>query len=198
MPQWLSIIAQLLILISAIVSTILRNWKVTLISLAIMYVGMTILITVSLPISIVIIKLIVGWMCCAVLGISCISIQYQETSSEKSLFSSLLFRVLAVALVGAVIVVLIPIIQPQVISSVPPVTLIVCVFLILIGLIQVAMTHEPFFTITGLLILFLGFEAFYSIVELSNLLTGLLAAVNLGFVLIGSYLLIKGKETLPE
>jgi len=198
MPQWLSIIAQLLIFISALSSTILRNWKVTLISLAIMYVGMTILISVSLPISIVIIKLIVGWMCCAVLGISCISIQYQETSSEKSLFSSLLFRVLAVALVSAVIVVLIPIIQPQLISSVPPVTLIACVVLILIGLIQVAMTHEPFFTITGLLTLFLGFEAFYSIVELSNLLTGLLAVINLGFVLIGSYLLIKGKETLTE
>jgi hypothetical protein len=191
MPQWLSTTVLILVVISAVSSTISRNWKITLISLALMYLGMTILISISLPISIAIIKLLVGWMCCAVLAISCISVQYQGASSGKSLFSSLLFRVLAVALVGTVVVILIPIIQTLLTSSVPPKTLNACIILISIGLIQVAMTSEPFFIITGLLTLFLGFDAFYSIVEASSLLTGLLVVVNLGFVLIGSYFLIK-------
>jgi hypothetical protein len=198
MPQWLNTIMLILIVISAVSSTIFRNWKITLISLALMYLGITILISISLPISIAIIKLLVGWMCCAVLAISCISVQYQGASSEKSLFSSLLFRVLAVALVGTVVVILIPIIQTLLISSVPPKTLNACIILISIGLIQVAMTSEPLFIITGLLTLFLGFDAFYSIVEASSLLTGLLVVVNLGFVLIGSYFLIKEKENSPE
>jgi hypothetical protein len=198
MPQWLSTTVLILVVISAVSSTISRNWKITLISLALMYLGMTILISISLPISIAIIKLLVGWMCCAVLAISCISVQYQGASSGKSLFSSLLFRVLAVALVGTVVVILIPIIQTLLTSSVPPKTLNACIILISIGLIQVAMTSEPFFIITGLLTLFLGFDAFYSIVEASSLLTGLLVVVNLGFVLIGSYFLIKEKENSPE
>jgi hypothetical protein len=198
MPQWLSTTVLILVVISAVSSTISRNWKITLISLALMYLGMTILISISLPISIAIIKLLVGWMCCAVLAISCISVQYQGASSGKSLFSSLLFRVLAVALVGTVVVILIPIIQTLLTSSVPPKTLNACIILISIGLIQVAMTSEPFFIITGLLTLFLGFDAFYSIVEASSLLTGLLVVVNLGFVLVGSYFLIKGKENSTE
>lgn len=196
MPQWLSTFVLILIVVSAITTTILRNWKITLISLALMFLGMTFLLSISLPISIAIIKLLVGWMCCAVLAISCMSVQYQESSSEKSLFTSLLFRVLAVALVVTVVVILISIIQPLFTSSVPSTTLNACIILILIGLIQVAMTSEPFFIITGLLTLFLGFDAFYSIVEASSLLTGLLAVVNLGFVLVGSYFLIKGKENI--
>jgi hypothetical protein len=199
MPQWLSMILLALIIISAISSTILRNWKITLISLVLEYLGMTILISISLPPSIAIINLLVGWMCCAVLAISCISVQYKETFSEKSLYSSLLFRVLAVALVGTIVAILTPRIQPLLTtSSVPPITLNACIVLIFFGLIQVAMTSEPFFTITGLLTLFLGFDAFYSIVEVSSLLTGLLAVVNLGFVLIGSYFLIKEKENITE
>ena len=198
MPQWVSSVALILIVISAISSTVLRNWKITLISLGLMYLGMTSLIMISLPISTAIIKLLVGWMCCAVLAISCISVQYQEAFSEESLFSFLLFRVLAIALVGTVLLILIPIIQTLLTGNVSSMTLNACIILILIGLIQVAMTSESFFTITGLLTLFLGFDAFYSIVEVSNLLTGLLAVVNFGFVLIGSYFLIKSKENIAE
>lgn len=198
MPQWVSSVALILIVISAISSTILRNWKITLISLGLMYLGMAILLSISLPISVAIIKLLVGWMCCAVLAISCISVQYQEAFSEESLFSSLLFRVLAIALVGTVLLILIPIIQTLLTGNVSSMTLNACIILILIGLIQVAMTSESFFTITGLLTLFLGFDAFYSIVEVSTLLTGLLAVVNFGFVLIGSYFLIKTKENIAE
>lgn len=199
MPQWFSMIVLALIIISAVASTILRNWKITLISLALMYLGMTILISISLPISVAIIKLLVGWMCCTVLAISCTSAQFQERFSERSLYSSLVFRVLAVALVGTVVVILVPRIQPLLTtSSVPPLTLNACIVLIFFGLIQVALTSEPFFIIAGLLTLFLGFDAFYSIVEVSSLLTGLLAVVNLGFVLIGSYFLIKGKENIIE
>lgn len=199
MPQWLSMFLLALIIISAVASTIFKNWKITLISLALMYLGMTILISISLPINIAIIKLLVGWMCCAVLAISCTSVQLQERFSEKSLYSSLIFRVLAVTLVGTVLVILIPRIQPLLATiSVPHLTLNACIVLIFFGLIQVALTSEPFFIITGLLTLFLGFDAFYSIIEVSSLLTGLLAAVNLGFVLIGSYFLIKGKENITE
>lgn len=198
MPEWLSTIALILIIISAISSTVLRNWKITLIALGLMYLSMTILIMISLPISIAIIKLLVGWMCCTVLTITCISVQYQESLPEKSLFSSLIFRVLAVAMVGTLVLILIPIIQSLLTINVSPYSIGASIILILFGLIQVAMTSEPFFTITGLLTLFLGFDAFYSIVEVSSLLTGLLAVVNLGFVLIGSYFLIKAKENLTE
>ena len=68
--------------------------------------------------------------------------------------------------------------------------------LLLIGLslMQLGTTQDPFLTIVGLLSLLSGFEVIYAGLELSTLLTGLLAIVNLGLSLVGVYFIVKVNE----
>jgi hypothetical membrane protein len=51
-------------------------------------------------------------------------------------------------------------------------------------------TANPFRVITGLLTVLTGFEIFYSAVEISALVAGLLAVVTLGLSLVGAYMII--------
>lgn len=60
--------------------------------------------------------------------------------------------------------------------------------LIGIGLLQLGMTTQPVLVAIGLLTFLSGFEVLYSALEESVLLAGLLAMVNLGIALVGSYL----------
>jgi hypothetical protein len=57
------------------------------------------------------------------------------------------------------------------------------------------MTLQPMRVIIGLLTTLLGFELFYSIVESSILVSGLVVAVTLGLALEGCYLLMLGEQT---
>jgi len=193
MPDFVLQIALVLILSSSVISTVIHNWKLTLIALAIQYLAMSIIISTSVPISVVVIKLLVGWMCCSVLGISCFSIKFKDGHGGKTIFSSIMFRILVVALVATIVGFTITNVGLAFSVSVPSATLLAASFLILIGLVQLALTMEPLYLITGLLTAFWGFESFYSILEVSSLVVGLLAIVNMGLVLVGSYLLIKEK-----
>jgi hypothetical protein len=57
------------------------------------------------------------------------------------------------------------------------------------------LTSDTLNVILGLLTILTGFEVLYAAIESSILVTGLLAATNLGMGITGSYLLIAG--TMP-
>jgi len=57
-------------------------------------------------------------------------------------------------------------------------------------------THsEPYLTVFSLLSFLSGFEVIHAGLEISTLLTGLLAVANLGLALIGVYFVVKTGET---
>jgi hypothetical protein len=58
------------------------------------------------------------------------------------------------------------------------------------GLLQLGMTAHILRVTIGLMIILSGFEILYSAVEGSVLVAALLAVINLGLALVGSYLLI--------
>jgi hypothetical protein len=66
------------------------------------------------------------------------------------------------------------------------------------GILQLGLTSIPFRTILGLLTVISGFEILYATMEESLLVVGLLAMVNLGLALTGSYILevpaMEGRE----
>ncbi|OGO38205.1 MAG: hypothetical protein A2Z03_07645 [Chloroflexi bacterium RBG_16_56_8] len=64
------------------------------------------------------------------------------------------------------------------------------VLLIGMGLIHLGITSQILRLILGLLTVLSGFEIMYAAVEGSILVAGLLAVVNLGLALLGSYLLV--------
>jgi hypothetical protein len=67
------------------------------------------------------------------------------------------------------------------------------------GLLHLGMTAQPLRITTGLLTLLAGFEIIYAAVEVSTLVAGLLAGVNLALGMIGAYMITVGEmETERE
>ena len=198
MPGWINILAFILAAGSAIVSTIWRKWKLTLLALAAQYVGMSLQLASVLSLDTVIIKLLVGLMCCAVMWVSCNTISYQDLDKEKNLFSTNLFRVLATILMIILAIVLRPSLQLLPLDPLPSTMLISSILLLLLGLLQIGINRDAFFTISGLLTFYMGFDTFYSVVEVSSLLVGLLAIINMAIVLLGAYFLIKDQPGEPS
>jgi len=162
-----------------------QHWRWSILSLALQYLAMFLLITQVWPIGLAAVKLITGWMAGAVLSASQPAAGLAEESSN-SVYGRV-FRILA----GAIVWLVVFSIQPVVAQVIPlqPNFLIGGLGLIGMGLLQLGVTTRPLRVILGLLTLLSGFEILYAAVEGSILVTGLLVVVNLGLALAGAYLL---------
>ena len=177
-----AILAVILLGITSLVLLAHFGWRWTLLALGVQYLAMAWLVSLSWPLPLAAIKLVVGWMAGAVLATSQAGLQEPVES-----LSGRLFRLLAAGLVlVAVYTVSSPVsdwLQVQ-----QPILLGTFV-LIAVGLVQISMTHHPLRVVVGLLTVLSGFEILYAALELSVLVAGLLAVVNLGLALSGAYLL---------
>ncbi len=194
--QSFSLAAFIVIVITAMVILIFRDWRINAIALAIQYLAAFVLVNLSWPITIAIIKLIVGWMATTAIGLTCLRQMSTEQTTEST--SSLFFRGLSGVLMILIIFVLAPELQEKVFPSLD--LLIVQGGLMLFGmaLMQLGTNSEPYLVIISLLSLLSGFEIIQAGLERSTLLTGLLAIVNLGLALVGVYFITKNAEYEPE
>ena len=71
--QSLATPAFVLLLVAAVVVLILRDWRLVLAALAVQYIGVFVLTAGAWPVSLAIIKLVVGWMATAALGLTQLS-----------------------------------------------------------------------------------------------------------------------------
>jgi hypothetical protein len=112
-----------------------------------------------------------------------------DSSSQNQPRSAMLFRLIAAGVVGLAVISLVP----GITDWIPGITLeqsLGGLILIGLGLLHLGWTANPFRVITGLLTVLTGFEIFYSAVEISALVAGLLAVVTLGLSLVGAYMII--------
>lgn len=163
----------------------IRDWRWSLLALAIQYLGVFFFVAQNWPFSMAVIKLVVGWMSGAALGTTLVG---GKRTEEKTLVSAgWLFLFLA----GSLVIILIFSFGPQVVKWFPSNTNLYLVeggiTLIMMGMLVMGTTSQPFRVILGLLTMFSGFEILYASVEVSILVAGLLAAVNLGLALVGIY-----------
>ena len=188
----LSTLAFVIIVITAMVILVFRDWRINIGALALQYLAVFYLVSLSWPLSQAVIKVIVGWMATAAIGLSCLRQMSLESTTEPP--ASLFFRGLA----GLMIILVIFVITPTLQDAVFPDTdlSIVRSGLMLIGLafMQLGTTASPYLTIMGLLSAMAGFELIHASLEQSTLLTGLMAIVNLGLALIGVYFIMKSGE----
>jgi hypothetical protein len=101
-------------------------------------------------------------------------------------------------LVVLVIFVIAPILQEAIFPQLSLIILQGGLMLIGMGLMQMGTTSDPYLTIISLLSLLSGFEIIHAGLELSTLLTGLLAIVNLGLSLTGVYFITKSTDDILE
>jgi len=177
-----------------------RNWRLTVGALVLQYVGVFVLVALSWPLAMSFAKMIAGWMGGIVLWLACCEIRVGTSSVSRdnngrsrnqrlAMFSESLFRLLA-AFVVVLVVLSITLDATEWVPGVQPAQVQGGLILLGIGLLQLGMTSEVLRVSSGLMTALAGFEIIYSAVELSALVAGLLAGVNLGIALIGAYLLI--------
>jgi hypothetical protein len=189
---FLSILAFILIVITSTVVLVFRNWRINALALAVQYLAAFALVTRVWPVGMAVIKLIVGWMATTALAFTCIRQKTPQPVDESQ--ASLFFRGLAGLLVILVIFVLAPILQENVFPHLDLVILQGGLMLMGMALMQMGTSSDPYLTIISLLSFLSGFEVIHAGLELSTLLTGLFAIVNLGLALVGVYFITKSVD----
>jgi hypothetical protein len=166
-----------------------RDWRWSILALAIQYVGVFILVSVSWSIEMSVTKIVAGWMSGAVLGIAMQTAPESWQEAESFSPSSRIFRLFTAALAGIIVYST----SQYVKIWIPGITIVQAwggLILIAMGLLQLGLTAQPFRVVTGLLTFLGGVDIFYAAVESSTLMAGLMAGVVLALSLIGAYLIV--------
>lgn len=183
----LNVLTLLLVILTATGLLLYRDWRYGLGFLAAQYLAVFWLCQARWPISMAAVKLVTGWMVCAALGITQLSISLPREADETSWPQGRLFRLFTAGLVLVVTYALANSTSTWLSLSLPAAW--AGLFLIGMGLLHLGITVQPFRVILGLLTIMSGFEILYAAVEGSVLVAALLAAVNLGLALVGAYFL---------
>ncbi len=192
----LLLLAVALLLVTSMVLLISRDWRVTILFMGLQYIGVFILIQQSWPVEMAIVKLVSGWMAAAILGATLGSSGIGAPESDMRAAGGL-FRFLAGGLVAMIAFSL----SPETLERIPELTLAQSsggLLLMGFGFLILGFTASPLRVVIGILMFFAGFEVFYSAVESSVLVAGLLAIVTLALSLIGAYLAQSARSSRPE
>jgi hypothetical protein len=161
-----------------------RDWRWSLGLLAVQYLSIFWMVQTRWPIPMAAVKLVTGWMACAMLGIS-----HLRTSKDKGTDDTWphgqLFHVLAAGMILTVTYALSLRVVDWLGISLPVAW--GGLLLIGLGLLHLGITSDSFQVILGLLTVLTGFEILYAAVESSSLVAALLVIVNLGLAMAGAY-----------
>jgi hypothetical protein len=171
-----------------------RDWRWSIILLAVQYVGVFILTLQHWTLGMATVKVVTGWMSAVILGMTRSGLSLPDVGEEGTWPRGRLFRLFAAGIVGLTVS-----------SATPQVDAIMAdagftvtsggLLLIGMGLLQLGITSQVLRVTIGLMTVLAGFEILYSAVESSVLVAALLAVINLGLALAGSYLLIASAST---
>jgi hypothetical protein len=185
----ISMPAILLVFITSIMLLLGRDWRWLIVALSLQYAGVFLLVMLSWPLEMAVVKVLAGWMAGAVLGVGVAIVPVSWKEEESSWPSGRWFKLLAAGLVTLVVVSS----APTIASWLPGVgseIVLGCLILIGNGLLNLGLTNHPFRVTIGLLTLLAGFEILYAALEVSALVAGLLAGVNLSLALVGAFLIL--------
>jgi hypothetical protein len=173
------------VVLTTIFLIVSQNWRWSMIALALQYMAVFWLTATVWPLGLAVVKLIAGWMACAVLSAS----RPEEDLIEEPTptLPRALFRVIAAGLVLALIVSITPLASDRL--PINPTLLQAGMVLIGIGLLHLGMTTGLMRVIIGLLTVLSGFELVYAGLETSVMMAGLQVLIILGLAMTGAYLL---------
>ena len=187
-----------LLFIAALMLLLTDNWRNTLASLGILYVGVFGLTLTHWTFAMAAVKLVTGWMATTILGITRSTLDPQiDSASKRSIPDSILFRIFAAAVLALVVFSATPALM-ELLPGIGGEEVAGSLLLMVMGLLHLGLTTEPQRVVIGLLTVLAGFEVFYASVETSTLVAALLSLINLGLALVGAYLMTAGPEPEEE
>jgi hypothetical protein len=193
-------IAVMIILITTTGLLIVRDWRWSIILLAVQYLGMFILTLQHWPLGMASVKLVAGWMSAAILGMTRSGFPSQLINERSIWPRGRLFRLFAAGIILLIVSMATPSVDTIMADAGYAITG-GSLLLVGMGLLHLGITSSTLRVVTGLLTVLSGFEILYSAVEGSILVAALLATINLGLALVGAYLLIAQnapQEVEPE
>ena len=190
-------IAVLVILVTSVGLLLVRDWRLSIIFLAVQYLGMFILVLQHWPLGMASVKVVAGWMAAAILGMTRSGLPTQGFEEESIWPRGRLFRLFAAGVVGLIVSAATPGVSTIMADAGFAVTS-GSLLLIGMGLLHLGITVSILRVTIGLMTVLSGFEILYSAVEGSILVAALLAIINLGLALAGSYLLIASSSSEAE
>src|SRR5512138_2112446 len=182
-------IAVVIILVTTTGLLIVRDWRWSIILLAVQYLCMFILTLQHWPFGMASVKLVAGWMSAAILGMTRSNYQAQDFEETGIWPRGRLFRLFAAGMILLIVSVVTPKVDTVMADAGYAVTG-GSLILIGMGLLHLGITGRILRVTIGLMTVLSGFEILYSAVEGSVLVAALLAVINLGLALVGAYLLI--------
>jgi len=188
------------VVLMAITSTgllLIRDWRWNVILLAIQYLGMFVLTLQHWPVGMASVKVVAGWMSAAILGMTRSGLPDEPAVHENFWPRGWLFRLFAAVTVLLIVAVVTPSVDTIMADAGFPVTN-GGLLLIGMGLLHLGITARILDVAIGLMTVLAGFEIIYATVEGSILVAALLAVINLGLALVGSYLLIASNTQEAE
>lgn len=195
--QTLAWIAAITLFTTSVGLLISRSWRISIILLAIQYLAMFILLLMRLPVGLASIKVVSGWMSAAILGMTRSGL-LRETVDEEGIWPrGRLFRLFMAGAVGILVAAATPSVEPLMADAGYAITG-GGLMLIAMGLLHLGITSQILRVTLGLMTVLTGFEILYATVEVSALVTGLLAVITLGLALVGSYLMIASGSAEAE
>jgi hypothetical protein len=189
-------IAVIIIIITSAGLLIVRDWRWSIILLAVQYFGMFILILQHWPLGMASVKLVAGCMSAAILGMTRSGLASDEFDDESIWPRGRLFRLFMAGMVVMIVAAVTPGVDTVMADAGYAVTA-ASLILIGMGLLHLGITSYILHVVIGLMTVLSGFEIIYAAVEGSVLVAGLLAVINLGLALVGAYLLI-AQSAPPE
>jgi hypothetical protein len=197
MPITIAWIAVVLIVITTTGLLLARDWRWSIILLAVQFVGMFVLTLQHWPLGMAAVKVVAGWMSAAILGMTRSGLTNEESGEAEALPGGRLFRVIASGMVLLLVAVVTPVVDTIMADAGFPVTN-GGLLLIGMGLLHLGISTRILRVTIGLMTVLSGFEILYAAVEGSVLVAALLAAINLGLALVGAYLVIASNAQGPE
>src|SRR5512139_3728428 len=182
-------IAVFLLLITSTGLLIVRDWRWSLILLAVQFLGVFLLTLQHWPLGMSAVKLVAGWMSAAILGMTRSSFPSLEIEEQGFWPRGRLFRLFAAGIILLIVWVITPTVDTIMADAGYAITG-GALILIGMGLLHLGMTSYILRVVIGLMTVLSGFEIIYSAVEGSILVAALLATINLGLALVGAYLMI--------
>jgi hypothetical protein len=191
-------IAVIVITVTSVGLLLARDWRWLIIFLSTQYFGMLILTLVHWPLGMASVKVVAGWMSAAILGMTRSGLPRENRTERQSVLPrGRLFRLFAAGIVILVVATATPRVDAVMADAGFAVTT-GSLLLVGMGLLHLGVTDHILRVTIGLMTVLSGFEILYATVEGSILVAALLAVINLGLALVGSYLLIASNSQVEE
>ena len=191
---WIAVVTILLTSVGLLVA---RDWRWSITLLAIQYIAMFMLALQHWPLGMASVKVVAGWMAAAILGMTRSGLSNEDLAEENIWPRGRLFRLFAAGIVVIIVAGVTPTVDTIMADAGFAVTT-GSLLLVGMGLLHLGITAHILRVTIGLMTVLTGFEILYSTVEGSVLVAALLAVINLGLALVGSYLLIAASSKGAE